>query len=164
MTAIAAPRRLTGRAVLAMLLAFFGLVAGVNAIFIVVALRSFSGVSTVGAYQRGLAWNRELAAAVAQRAQGWRAQIEAVRTDDDVRLRATLADAAGLPLDGLVVRAELRRPTSQGHDASIQLAAEGSGRYGAAVALSLRGQWNLRLEAAGLDGATHVVEERLWLP
>ena len=165
MTAAAAsPRRLTGRVVLAMLLAFFGVVAAVNAVFIVLAMRSFSGVSAEGAYQRGLAWNHELAAAAAQKARDWRVQVEAERADGDVKLRVVVADAAGRPLEGLAVRAALRRPASQGHDVSVELGASGRGSYAADVGLPLRGQWDLRLEVEGADGAAHVLEKRLWLP
>jgi len=164
MTVLAAPRRLTGRAVLAMLLAFFGVVAAVNAVFILLALQSFSGVSAEGAYQRGLAWNRELAAADAQRSRNWSVQVEAVRAGDVVRLRVVVADAMDRPLDGLALRAALRRPASRGHDVAVELGAAGRGSYAAEAALPMRGQWDLRLEVERADGAAHVLEKRLWLP
>lgn len=165
MTAAVRPRRLTGRAVLVMLLSFFGVVAAVNAAFVTLAIRSFSGVSAEGAYQRGLAWNRELAEAAAQGARGWSVRVDAVRMGGDaVRIEAGFADRAGQPLDGLEVRAALRRPASQGQDVAAALLPSDPGRYRADVALSLRGQWELRLDAAAPDGAVHVLEKRLWLP
>ncbi|MHA1599926.1 MAG: FixH family protein, partial [Alphaproteobacteria bacterium] len=45
---------LTGRHVLIMVLAFFGLVIAANVIFVVLAWQSWSGLSTDDAYRRGL--------------------------------------------------------------------------------------------------------------
>ena len=164
MTALAAPRRLTGRHVLLMLLAFFATVTAVNAVFIVLALDTFTGVSTDRAYQRGLDWNRELSAAAVQKARGWSASAEAQAADGAVWITARFKDAAGRPLDALVVRGELRRPTNAGSDASAEFEARGGGRYVAALPLTLRGNWDLRIEAEAPDGARHVLEQRLWLP
>ncbi|MDP6343656.1 MAG: FixH family protein, partial [Alphaproteobacteria bacterium] len=58
-----AERPLTGRDVLWLLLGFFALIIVVNGIFVVLALNSFSGVSTENAYRQGLAYNQTLQAA-----------------------------------------------------------------------------------------------------
>ena len=50
-------RPLTGRHVLAMVLAFFTVVMGVNAIFAYIAISGFSGIETEDAYVKGLAYN-----------------------------------------------------------------------------------------------------------
>lgn len=164
MTALSQSRRLSGRAILLMLLAFFGVVLAVNAVFVAFALRSFTGLSTERPYQRGLEWNRELAAVAAQKSRGWSVSAEVVADGGEARILVSFADAAGRPLDGLTVRGELRRPASQGSDVAAPLAAEGDGRYGAAVTLPLRGQWDLRIEAQAADGAPYILEKRLWLP
>lgn len=165
MSALAPERRLTGRTVLLLLLGFFGVVAAANAVFITLAVRTFTGLAVESPYQRGLAYNEELAAAAAQRARGWRTTLQfEPRQDGEAALAVAIRDAAGAPVVDLDVQAELRRPASQGHDVAAQLAPRADGSYGATLRLPLRGQWDLRLVATDGRGARHVVEERLWLP
>ena len=52
------PREVTGRMVLVCLVAFFAVVAGVNAVMIRAAVSTFGGVETESAYQAGLAFAR----------------------------------------------------------------------------------------------------------
>ena len=66
------PRELTGRMVLFCLVTFFAVVVGVNAVMIGAAVTTFSGVETRNAYQAGVAFAREEAAAEAQESRHWR--------------------------------------------------------------------------------------------
>ena len=59
-------RPLTGRMVLAMLLAFFGVVIGVNIVMVRLASSTFSGIGDKNAYLAGISHNRTLAAARVQ--------------------------------------------------------------------------------------------------
>ena len=56
--------------------AFFGVVLAVNAVMIWVAFVTWPGLETTSAYQKGLAYNRTLAASQAQEALGWRVDVE----------------------------------------------------------------------------------------
>ncbi|MEX0814747.1 MAG: FixH family protein, partial [Dongiaceae bacterium] len=49
----------------------------VNAALVYLALDSFSGLETEGAYRRGVAYDATLAAARAQGEMGWRVAIDA---------------------------------------------------------------------------------------
>lgn len=165
MSALLPGRRLTGRTVLFLLLGFFAVVTGANAVLVTLALDTFAGLAVERPYQRGLAYNEELAAAAAQRARGWRAALRfQPAADGEALLAVRIRDAAGAPLVGLEVEATLRRPTSQGQDVAARLLPRPDGSYGASLRLPLRGQWDLRLVASDGRGARHVVEERLWLP
>ncbi len=75
---------MTGRTVLICLVGFFAVVAGVNAVMIRAAVSTFGGVETANAYQAGLAFAREIAAAEAQDALHWqvRAKVAAARRCD----------------------------------------------------------------------------------
>ncbi|HEY5598161.1 MAG TPA: FixH family protein [Kiloniellales bacterium] len=158
------PTILTGRHVLIAVLAFFGLVIAVNAVFIVLALGSWSGLSTDDAYRRGLAYNETLSQADAQRALGWQARLTLEPlADGQARLSAAFADSAGTPLVDLAVSGELRRPTSAAADRPVTLSARGPGLYAVDLALPLRGQWDASLRAESRDGKMFVVEGRLWL-
>ena len=155
---------LTGRHVLIAVLAFFGLVIAVNGVFIVLALQSWSGLSTDDAYRRGLAYNETLRQAEAQRALGWQARAELTPlADGRARLSVVFTDRADAPIDGLVIVGQLRRPSREGADRAVALTRQGPGRYGADVDLPLLGQWDLRLRADSPDGKTFILEDRLWL-
>jgi len=136
--------------------AAMGLVVLVNAGMIWFAVASFSGLATEDPYDKGLAYNRTLAAAEAQAALGWQVDVEAAAgpaatgpagAAPSVTLAAAFRDRAGRVLDGLAVRAFLVRPTSAGHDRAVALAAAGEGRYRTTAALPLRGEWLLTVVA-----------------
>ena len=65
-------RELTGRTVLFCLVAFFAVVAGVNAVMMTAAMTTFGGVETNSSYQAGLLFAREEEAAEAQQMRHWR--------------------------------------------------------------------------------------------
>ena len=68
------PKELTGRMVFICLVAFFAVIAAVNAVMIRAAVSTFSGIETANSYQAGLAFAREIAAAEAQDALHWQVQ------------------------------------------------------------------------------------------
>jgi nitrogen fixation protein FixH len=144
--------------------AFFALVILVNATLVFFAFDSWTGLSVDNAYARGLAYNRTLAEARARDALGWRLDVE-FRPEAEGRghLAAILSDRSGAALSGAKVHARLIRPTHAGHDVEVPLADLGDGRYGAGIALSLSGQWELRLRAT-LNGHTTSVEQRIEVP
>ncbi len=158
-----APKEISGRHVLYMMLGFFATVTAVNLVFVFFALSGFSGLDTEDAYQKGLAYNETLQAADAQRALGWSAALEGRLTEGGpAPLRLSYRDAAGRPLDGMTVRAEIRRPVKEGHDFVADLLPLGPGIYGADVAVALKGQWDIRVTATDRAGQRHILEQRLW--
>ena len=105
------------------------------------------------AYRKGLAYNTTLAAARAQQERGWQAEVAFTPRTDEARaataaeLTVGFVDRDGQPLRDLDVVAVLIRPTSEGIDVSVELDHRGQGVYGAAVALPLPGQWDVRIVA-----------------
>src|SRR5664279_301516 len=85
-----------------------GLVILVNAAMIFFAVHSFTGLATQDPYDKGLAFNRTLAAARAQAGLGWQVDVAATASPADAAATVTLAaafrDGAGRALDGLWVR------------------------------------------------------------
>ncbi len=156
-------KRLTGRHVLFMLLGFFGVVSAANAVFIYLAVSSFSGLETENAYARGLAYNETLRQAEAQRQLGWSVTLDHEATGGGQRLTVSFRDRAGVPLADLVVAGALRRPTHEGMDQSLAFRSLGAGLYAAEPSLPAAGQWDIRLNATARDGASYVLEQRLWL-
>ena len=155
--------RVTGRHVLFATLAFFGVIAAVNAGMIYLAVTTFSGLETQNAYVRGLSYNDVLRDAEAQKALGWQVSLDHEHREGRLELDARFLDKAGQPLDGLEVAVVLTRPTTQGHDLGLALAGLGEGRYRGELDVPLPGQWDLQTEARR-DGRTlHTLEQRLWL-
>lgn len=143
--------------------AAFAFVLAVNATMIWVAVKTWPGLVTANSYDRGLKFNRALAAAAAQAALGWQvdfsAQLESGRHG---LLTAWLRDREGRPLADAKVAARFLRPTSEGHDFTVTLAAAGDGRYTAAFELPLPGLWDVRLEVLQ-DDHRWIAEKRFFL-
>jgi len=150
---------LTGRHVLAMIVAFFLAIFVVNGIFVYVSLNSHPGVISEDAYRKGLDYNRTLERADRQYARGWRMTV---RLDGGFVI-VTLADRNGAPLTGLTVRGEANRPVHPRSDTAIVLTETAPGRYRAATALA-SGRWELRLTAAAQDWPDYLIERSIMVP
>src|SRR5947207_11499241 len=89
-----APREVTGRMVCICLIAFFGVVAGVNAVMIRAAVSTFGGVETESAYQAGLAFARENAAVQVQDELHWQVDARVTPGDAASAVEVSVRDAA----------------------------------------------------------------------
>lgn len=149
---MAAP--LTGRKILAIFVAFFGTVASADAVLVTSALRTWSGLEEASPYQASQRYNAELSRARAQDGLGWRLEAAAERLPAAAAvITATLADEAGRPLGGRVLRARLERPTDKRLDLQADLSEVSVGTYSAKAEPVARGQWDLVVEVLGEDGA-----------
>ena len=74
--------RLTGRHVLIIFLAFFGVVFAVNGVMMRAALTTFSGLEAENPYKEGLAFNRRLADSRAQALRAWSVDATVARADN----------------------------------------------------------------------------------
>ncbi len=148
---------LTGRKVLLIALASFGLVLLVNGAFVWVALSGFSGLSRENAYVDGLHYNDELAAAAAQKARGWSSQVSLA--DGGLVLQVTLPN--GTPVSGLQLSATLGRPATNVFDQTLALTELRPGRYIAPVALAA-GQWSVVIVGSDAAGEAYRSEAKLW--
>ena len=135
--------------------AFFVLVIGVDAAFLMLAYRSHPGQVATRPYEAGLIYNAELERLRAQEALGWRAGAAAKSGGLDVLLR----DRDGRPLTGLRVTATLQRPATERGRAEMSLSETAPGVYVADHALS--GTWDVRIEARGRGDRRLVAERRL---
>lgn len=149
---LASPRPLTGRKVLVMLVAFFGVVVGVNMVMMKLAIQTLPGTEVDSAYSASLAYESEIAAAHDQNARSWKVDAHIGR---DSRGGATLQvearDKNGTPMSGLKFKGRFERPTDRRADKPVALAETGIGIYRGNAAGITPGQWDLVLEgeAAG---------------
>lgn len=139
---------ITGKHVLLGFVAFFGLIFVANAIFVFLALDSWTGLETRQHYNEGLAYNKILAADERQKSLGWRVNVTVEPiSDGKARLVVSLQDESGQALSGIDVQSSFFRPTHEGHDFVVPLHAVGEGKYAADFDLPLAGQWDVRVAA-----------------
>lgn len=144
--------------------AFVGLflvVFAVNGIMVFFAFSSWTGLATEDAYEKGLAYNEQIAAAEAQQSLGWQAELSFAPTGArEGRITLKLLGKQGAPLQGAAVSAIWQRPTHEGQDVELALSDHGNGRYRGDVALPLAGQWDLRLRIEH-DRGTYRLDRRI---
>jgi nitrogen fixation protein FixH len=149
---LASPKPLTGRKVLFMLLAFFGVVIAVNVIMAKLAIQTLPGTEVDSAYSASLAYENEIAAAHDQNARNWKVDAHIQRgPDGGTTLQVEARDSSGLPMTGLNFFGHFERPADRRADQPVALAEVASGIYRGSAPLIGAGQWDLVLEgdAAG---------------
>jgi len=137
------PRELTGRMVLLWLVSFFFVVFAVNGIMMRAAIFTFGGTERTGAYQAGLNFGQEMAAAQRQEALHWQVAGQLSRNAAGLAvLDVTALDDKGSALSGLSARARLTHPADSRLDRDIALSSLGGGRY-RGEGDATRGNWEL---------------------
>ena len=140
---------LTGRHVLIMLLAFFGVLFAVNAIFVMVSLKSFPGETADNSYLYGLNYNDVLAERAAQSRLGWRVQVTGVEKH---QIEVVFTDADGLALTELKITGEVNRPAHDNTQQEIVFLEKGDGAYIANIQSLAGGAWDIAGEAVRANG------------
>jgi nitrogen fixation protein FixH len=155
---------LTGPKVISWFVAFFVVIIAVNGTMTYFAISTFSGVETDDAYRKGRDFNDEIALAEKQKALGWRADVSIEKIDEAKDFfTLTMTDAGGKPLNDLVVSGLFFRPVHKGFDREMPFAFMGDGRYGAVMALPMRGKWHLKFEAASQSGEVFKLTDEVFL-
>jgi nitrogen fixation protein FixH len=155
--------QLKGRHVLMMLLAFFGVVFGVNGVFLASALQTHTGVVSVEPYVKGVKYNDRIAAGERQAKLGWN---EAMTVGMDGAIALDVTDDGGRPVRGLKFAGTIGRPATNRLDRALTLVEREPGRYVANAGPLEEGTWVTALEATSADfGADPVyrLRKRVWL-
>jgi len=146
------PKPLTGRVVLLVLVAFFGVVFGVNGLLMKLAIQTLPGTEVDSAYSASLAYEKEITAARDQDARAWKVSAHVQRAPDGgATVQVEARDNKGMPMAGLTFQGRFERPTDRRADQPVGLTDVGGGIYRGSAALIAPGQWDLVLEgdAAG---------------
>lgn len=139
---------LTGRMVFAAIVAFFGVVIGVNILMMKFAIDTLSGTEVDSAYRASLAYESEIKAAHDQNLREWQVNVHIERqADGRATLKVDAHDRNGAPLRGLMFAGRLERPTDKRADRLIVLAEGESGTYRGSASDVTPGQWDLVLES-----------------
>lgn len=139
-------RKITGRMVLLGLIAFFGVVFGINGLLIQKAVSTFGGVETDSAYQAGQAFERELARAKAQEARRWQVDAKVTPAGDGNTVLDIVARNAGAPIPaGMDTAVTLERPIDRRLDRPVAVSEISPGHFQGSAAIAA-GQWDLVIE------------------
>jgi len=142
----------------------FMLVLLVNLTMAYFANSTFSGLATENPYEKGLAYNKTLAAARHQEELGWQIDTKVEPgPDHGAAITVSYRSRDGKPLTDLTVTAELVRPTAKGQDRQIVLASIAPGTYATQQQLPLSGVWDLAIAAKGAEGS-YQLSRRILVP
>lgn len=159
-----APKPLTGRKVLVILIAFFGIVIGVNVIMAKLAIATLPGTEVDSAYSASLGYEKEIAAARAQDERNWQVDEHIQRAaDGGATLQVEARDKNGRPMTGLKFTGRFERPTDKRADLSVALAEVGIGVYRGSTTAMEPGQWDLVLEGDSAGQRMFLSKNRLIL-
>ena len=139
-------RELKGGHVLAILVAFFGVIFAVNFLLAYLANSTWSGLVVENGYVASQSFNSDLAKAKAQEALGWNVGFTADRND----IKITFADAKGAKIDSLNLTGRLQRTVTDKEDQQLTFAWMGAGLYSAPARLA-PGLWEVEVDGKG-DG------------
>ncbi len=158
------PKPLTGRTVLLTLIAFFGVVFGVNFTMMKLAIDTLPGTEVDSAYSASLGYEKEIAAAREQNTRNWRVDAHVQRgPDGGATLQVEARDNGGAPISGLKFQGRLERPTDRRADRPVELAEVGLGIYRGKAPLVAAGQWDLVLEGDAAGQRMFLSKNRLLL-
>jgi nitrogen fixation protein FixH len=164
MPAHVSPKPLTGLKVLLMLIAFFGVVIGVNVTMMRLAIKTLPGTEVDSAYSASLGYEKEIAAARDQDARHWQVDARVERAADGAALLQVEArDKEGRPLTGLKFQGRFERPADKRADLPIALAEVRTGIYRGRTEAIASGQWDLVLEGDGAAGRMFLSKNRVVL-
>lgn len=140
-------REFTGRHMLLVMVAFFGVIIAVNVTMAIFASRSWTGLVVSDTYVASQEFNERTERARRQLALGWQADLSV----EPGRLSYRLTDKSGSPIRLDRVEVLLHRPVSGLQDTDLELTPLGDGSYAADISLA-DGVWIVEVEAdAGLE-------------
>ncbi len=145
-------RQITGRHVLLVAVAFFGVVFGANMALVVAATGSFPGLVVKNSYVESQLWNDRKAAA---EALGWDATVGY----GEGRIRVEIAGPEGAAVEDAALVAIVGRPAQAETDRRLVLAPVDGG-YEARIALA-PGNWRAAIET--VQGPDFAVTAKLYV-
>ncbi len=139
-------KELTGRHVLIITLAAFGVIIAVNLVMAFLAVGSFPGLEVKNSYVASQQFDRDR---LAQESLGWTAKANY----DGQEIVIEIVDAQGAHPILRDFTATIGRPTHKRADVTPEFDVAGGGIYRAPLALE-PGVWNIHVQATAADGTT----------
>ena len=132
----------TGRHMLMVMVAFFGVVITANLTMAFFASTSWSGLEVPNSYVASQEYNDEIAIARKQAELGWKSTLALA----DGRLVLALSDSDGNPIAGAEIDGVMRRPVHENEDAAARFSWSHEGEYHADMPV-LPGVWDVEITA-----------------
>jgi nitrogen fixation protein FixH len=156
---------LSGRKVLLLLIAFFGVIFAVNTFFIVQAVTTFRGEDEQDSYLQGINYNQTLAQRKAQAALGWQASVEPVGAKGEgTRILVRLTGPTQAPITDAAVKGLARHPSDATRDRALSCREAEPGDYICRGPRLSEGYWDLVVDAKTKTSVPFEASARLWLP
>lgn len=133
-------KEIKGGHVLAMLLAFFGVIITVNMVMAYFANSTWSGLVVANGYVASQSFDRDLAKARAQEALGWNVAF----THRPDRINIAFADKNGRAIETLSLTGALERTVTDKQDQQLTFTPMGGGVYSAPAKLT-PGVWEVEI-------------------
>ncbi|PWK63405.1 FixH family protein [Aminobacter sp. AP02] len=152
----AQPKPFTGWHMLAIMVAFFGVIIAVNLLMATLANTSWTGLVVQNTYVASQQFNEQVAEARAQAALGWKGTL----TIANGEIRYGLVDASGTPIHAESVTVTFRRPAYEAEDWQATLKRNTDSTFSATAAIR-DGIWIVNTEAKLSDGTPYHEARRL---
>lgn len=162
MSTMSLPQRqftITGRKVLLMMVAFFGVIFAVNGVFLYFAIDSWPGLTSDKAYVEGLQYNQVLESAERQAAVGWTSSLAVETRDGGSAIRVTMTDASGDMLSGLKPMLSILRPVGQPDPILVAAHEVHPGVYETLMPTLEAGRWSIAVQV----GDEYLLNHDIWL-
>ena len=140
-------REFTGRHMLLVMVAFFGVIISVNMVMATFASSSWTGLIVKNSYVASQDFNGHIEAVRKQEALGWRSSF----TGDARNVTVALTDGDQREMAALQVEAKLYRPVAEAEDQHLVLTEGIGGTYSAEVDLGV-GVWEADIIARNASG------------
>lgn len=122
---------------------FFGVIVVVDSIYIYIANKTWRGLSTENAYQKGLDYNQTIADKERQKKLGWslKTKINYLQKNNYL-LTVTLSDKDQNQIKDAKITIRAIRPVQEGFDFNQELKLVNNS-YQAIISFPLKGQWDI---------------------
>jgi nitrogen fixation protein FixH len=155
---------LSGKHVLLMLAAFFGVILAVNIDLVIKAETSFSGEDEHNAYLQGVDFNNTLARRAEQARLGLQVHILATRgAAEAVIISVAVKLPDGRTPSGLNLEGRLRHPSDARMDHELKFRPDGDGGFVANVADVAPSAWNIEVRSTEKSASPFEADKRIWL-
>ncbi|MBI1275017.1 hypothetical protein GC177_03490 [bacterium] len=127
---------------------FFLALVLIDGTMVTLAVTSQTGTVTDHPYEKGLAYNKVVAAADAQARLGWKSTIQwKAQAGSQGTVTIRLTDRNDSPIDKARTHLAIMRPSQDGMDFSVELKEISAGTYSSAITFPAKGLWELRAYA-----------------
>lgn len=139
-------------------LIFFAVIFMVDGFYIYLANKSWRGLYTENAYQKGIKYNETLEYVKLQKKLGWQFESNYVNKGNNLgELTVCLSDKVGKKITAAKIIVQFKRPVEAGKDFKQELMPQNNCYFGK-IQFPLKGQWEFEIQAFSGDNVFQMVK------